>query len=177
MSPDTFLLFLFGAVATWAFIMALLVLHELGHIYAMRKLGLKVDKVVMGVQKMFTVKVAGVPVEFGLLPAVAYCVSEDFKRTDSNRRAWVALAGPVATVVTGVVFYALFLLTQHWTMQIAVQGSVILFLTNIIPLPPLDGWTVVEHFLIRRGIVIEEAERKKLFMIGIATILLVAMVV
>lgn len=177
MTPDSFPIFLLGLAAAWAFIMALLVLHELGHIYAMRRLGLKVDKVVMGVLKMFTVRVAGVPVEFGLVPAVAYCVSNDYKKSDSNRRAWVALAGPAATVVTGVAFYALFLVTGHWSMQVATQGSVILFITNVIPLPPLDGWTVAEHFLARRGVVLDERERKRLFVIGIVTIMLVAVVV
>ena len=163
--------------ATWGVIIGLLALHEWGHFYVMRKLGLRVDKVVLGVGKMFSFSRKGIVYEFGLIPVLAYCVSKDFEKTDSNRRAWVALAGPAATMVTGLVFLGIWLTTDFWLARACAQGSLVLFLTNVIPLPPLDGWTVAEHFLEKRGIKLSQRERKTLFVIGAVTIVAVALIV
>lgn len=173
----TFLYFLFACFVTWAVIIGLLVLHEYGHIYAMRRLGMRIDKVVLGMFKVGSLRWRGLTYEFGLAPVLAYCVSKDFEISDTNRRAWVALAGPAATAATGLFFYAAWALTDHWLMRVCVQGSVILFLTNIIPLPPLDGWTVAEHLLAKRGIVLTAQERKRLLVIGAVTIVAIAVVI
>ncbi|MBG6083093.1 site-2 protease family protein [Rubrivivax gelatinosus] len=167
----------FSIAATWAVIIGLLALHEWGHLFAMRKLGLRADKVVLGVGKLFAIKHKDIVYEFGLLPVLAYCVSKDFERTDTNRRAWVALAGPAATAITGLMFLGLWAATGYWLARACAQGSLILFLTNIIPLPPLDGWTVAEHFLHKRGIKLSQRERKALFVIGAVTIVAVALIV
>lgn len=168
---------LLGLLVAWFLITLLLLLHEYGHIYAMRKMGMKVDKVVMGMVKLFTIRADGMSFEIGLLPVVAYCVSKDYERADTNRRAWIALAGPVSTAITGVMFFAAFLATEHWLLSFAVQGSVILFLTNIIPLPPLDGWVVVEHFMAKRGIMISNTQRKHLLVVGLGTVIAVALII
>lgn len=168
---------LFGLFVAWALIMSLLLLHEYGHIIAMRKLDIKVDKVVMGMVKLFSLRVNGMTFEVGLIPVVAYCVSKDYERCDTNRRAWIALAGPAATLVTGVLFFIAYLITDYWLLKFAVQGSVILFLTNIIPLPPLDGWVVAEHFMSKRGVLLKPQQRQQLFVVGMALMVLVALVV
>lgn len=176
---DAFIAFalLISIAATWAVIIGLLALHEWGHIYAMRKMGMRVDKVVLGVGKMFSFERKKVVFEFGLVPVLAYCVSKDFEKTDTNRRAWVALAGPAATAVTGFMFLGVWAMTGHWLAWACAQGSLVLFLTNVIPLPPLDGWTVAEHFLKKRGVELSVKERKTLFVIGAVTIVAMALVV
>ena len=167
----------FGLSVAWALINALLLLHEYGHIIAMRRMDIKVDKVVMGMVKLFSVKMNGLTFEMGLVPIVAYCVSKDYERTDTNRRAWIALAGPAATLLTGALFLVAYLTTGHWLLNFAVQGSFILFVTNIIPLPPLDGWIVAEHFMAKRGVLLSAKQRQHLFVVGMATMVLVALVV
>lgn len=168
---------LFGLFVAWALIVTLLLLHEYGHIYAMRKMGIKVDKVVMGMFKLFSIKANGMTFEIGLVPVVAYCVSKDYERSDTNRRAWIALAGPAATLLTGVLFLAAYMATDYWLLKFAVQGSFILFITNVIPLPPLDGWVVAEHFMAKRGVLLSKNQRKHLFVVGMVTMVLVALVV
>jgi membrane-associated protease RseP (regulator of RpoE activity) len=168
---------LFGLFVAWALIVTLLLLHEYGHIYAMRKMGIKVDKVVMGMFKLFSIKANGMTFEIGLVPVVAYCVSKDYERSDTNRRAWIALAGPAATLLTGVLFLVAYMATDYWLLKFAVQGSFILFITNVIPLPPLDGWVVAEHFMAKRGVLLSKNQRKHLFVVGMVTMVLVALVV
>lgn len=173
----TFVFFVVACIATWAVIIGLLALHEYGHIYAMRRLGMRIDKVVLGMFKVGSLRWRGLTFEFGLAPVLAYCVSKDFEASDTNRRAWVALAGPAMTAVTGLAFYIAWACTGHWLMRACAQGSVILFLTNIIPLPPLDGWTVAEHFLAKRGVALDTKAKRRLLAAGALTIIAIAYIV
>lgn len=73
-----------------------------------------------------------------------------------------ALAGVVCNYLTAFLFYPLFrlalMLPGGWGAQIAADFtyylfaySVTFFVFNLIPLPPLDGWRVVEAVNRRRG--------------------------
>lgn len=168
---------IYGILSAWALITALLLLHEYGHIIAMRRMHMKVDKVVMGMGRLFSIKADGMTFDIGAIPVVAYCVSKDYESSDTNRRAWIALAGPAATFLTGVGFLLAYMATEFWLLKFAAQGSLILFATNILPLPPLDGWVVAEHFMAKRGVHISRKQRHQLLAVGIVTTVLVALVI
>ncbi|MCX7819121.1 MAG: site-2 protease family protein [Kiritimatiellae bacterium] len=75
-------------------------------------------------------------------------------------RVLVSLAGPVANLLLMVAFSAASALLLRWTPQIRVEGApwllayaaranATLALLNLLPLPPLDGWGVVEALVPR----------------------------
>ena len=87
--------------------------------------------------------------------------ARNFRRYRSGL-AMTALAGVVCNYLTAFLFYPLFCLAQllpgGWGAQIAVDFtkylftySISFFLFNLIPLPPLDGWRVIEALNRRRG--------------------------
>jgi Zn-dependent protease len=63
-----------------------------------------------------------------------------------------------------------------WATLIAARGSFLLAAINLIPLPPFDGFTVVEAFLARRGLRIDEGQRRQLFSIGIGAMVVLTLV-
>jgi Zn-dependent protease len=169
-----FLLFL-AAYILWNLLAILLALHEYGHLYAMNRLGIRADKVVIGNVKLFTIKIKGLPFEFGLLPLFAYVSSKAYERADSRKRAIVAAAGPAISAATGVIFYAINFVHPIWLVGLCAKGSLILVATNLIPLPPLDGWTMIEHFVLKTGIKITPRGRQYLLGAGFVAIVLAAL--
>ncbi len=81
----------------------------------------------------------------------------------SYRNAWalVALAGPVMNLVIAIVFAILFRIFDPINdaspslvlniilnfLRIAVQLNILLFFFNLIPIPPLDGFTILSAFI------------------------------
>ena len=74
-----------------------------------------------------------------------------------------------------MLFFGIYYLFPNWQTLVAAQGSILLAATNIIPLPPLDGWTIAEHFLKQRGFHIDDRNRKVLMGVGIFTIILITL--
>ena len=175
MSAYAYYLLAVSLLVMWLMMTGLLLLHEYGHAIAMRKLGLRDDKIVLGVFRIFSVKLFGVQHDFCLLPLIGYCISQDYAKADSNRRAWVALAGPVISAAGGLVFLGLNAIHPAWALSLLAQGSFILALMNSIPLPPFDGWTVAEHFLIKRGVRLSTLQRKQILAIGVGAIVMITL--
>jgi len=101
-------------------IVAMLLLHEMGHYIAARQRGLKVRL------PMF------IPFAF------AWTTLEDLPH-DAETEAYIALAGPMLGTVAAIGAY--FLAQNdgaHWLLAVAYTGF-FLNLINMIPLPPLDG--------------------------------------
>jgi len=160
----------------WLFLVFLLLIHEAGHLIPMQRMGIKPEKLILGGFKLFSFRKSGIIHEIGLIPLWAYVVSSDYEKAPSSQRAIIAAGGPLISLVTGLLFFAIYFLSPNWPTLVAAKGSILLAATNIIPLPPLDGWTVVEHFLIRRGFHVDENNRKILLGIGLTTIVLITLV-
>lgn len=121
----------FGAYTflfTWKF--ALLVMfgvgiHELGHVYAMRKFGLKTKG-------------------FYFIPLLGgAAISEEAFRSGPEE-AWVALWGPIFGILTVIPPLILYFLTQDpmWAAAASWLSAVNLF--NLFPINPLDGGRVIK---------------------------------
>ena len=101
-------------------IVAMLLIHEMGHYIAARQRGLNV----------------GMPT---FIPFVGAWVELKDRPHDAETEAYVGLAGPMLGTVGAIA--AWFLARDdgnHWLLAIAYTGF-LLNLINMIPLPPLDG--------------------------------------
>lgn len=106
---------------------------------------------VMGLQALVCLFLFGIA--WGAVPVNTYAL----------RRKWysslISAAGPLSNLVLCVIFFALFLagikwlpasgLAEHYTdfMNTAAQANCLLFVFNMLPLPMLDGWGVLEPFV------------------------------
>lgn len=150
----------------WAMMTFILVMHEYGHCWAMNKVGIKPDEISVGTLTIFQVKIGGVPHKFGLFPIVGFVASAGYMSAGVSKRAVVAGGGPLASVLLGVLFLAAGYVTQNWLIVICGQASLFLAVTNLIPLPPMDGWPLLEWALFKRGIVVREFTKRKLLAAG-----------
>ncbi|WP_432263114.1 site-2 protease family protein [Cupriavidus sp. TMH.W2] len=173
----TFFLLFLAAYILWNLLVFLLGIHEYGHLLAMKRVGIRPDKVVIGGVKIFTLKIGGLLFEIGLVPLWAYVASKHYESSPSDKRAFVAAAGPAMSLATGLGFFLVDYIHPIWLVGLCAKGSFILLLTNLIPLPPLDGWTMIEHVLVKRGIKITPRGRQYLLCAGMAAIALVTLVV
>ena len=168
-------MFIAAFAVIWLMLVFLLLIHESGHLIPMQKMGIKPDKLIIGGVTLFSFRKSGIIHEVGLIPLWAYVVSSDYEKASSYQRAIIAAGGPLISAVTGLLFFGIYYLFPNWQTLVAAQGSILLAATNIIPLPPLDGWTIAEHFLKKRGIHIDDRNRKLLLGVGIGTIVLITL--
>lgn len=169
----TILKLLLGFGLIWFILTFLLVIHEYGHAWTMRRLGMRVDKIVIGTGPLlFSTKQE----EIRLLPFIGMAVSDDYAKASLRDRAIAAAAGPVASILLGLFLLLAYWIVPSWATLIAAKGSLLLAAINLIPLPPFDGFTVVEAFLAKRGLRIDEGQRRQLFTIGIGTMVVLTLV-
>jgi len=171
-----FKLFL-AAYILWNLIVCLLALHEYGHLWAMKRVGIRADRVVIGSKKLFTLRISGLDFEIGLIPMWGYVSSKDYERAPSEKRAIVAAAGPAISLFTGIAFWLINYVHKIWLVGLLAKGSFVLVATNLIPLPPLDGWTIIEHFVVKMGVEITPRRRQYLLGAGIAAIIIATLLV
>lgn len=161
----------------WNLIVAILVIHEFGHLIAMKKLGIVPDKVVIGSRRIFNLRMARVNFEIGLVPLWGYVGSKSYEHAPPDKRAIVAAAGPLMSIVTGLAFLGINHIHPFWIISLLAKGSFILVVTNLIPLPPLDGWTIVEYFILKAGFKITPIARKVLLGAGFVAIIVMTFLV
>lgn len=172
------LIVLLGIVIAGLMCTFLLVLHEYGHVYAMTRAGIKPDYVVIGWPVVFKAEIGGLSHHYGLLPVFGYVYSDELQHTSSQKKAQVALAGPITSFLVGVFLLSLyFLLPQNQYLYMSGLGSLILAGLNLVPLPPMDGWYIVKHWMEQRGIKLTSEVEYKLFVAGIAFIWLSVLLV
>ncbi|MFK3818027.1 site-2 protease family protein [Pseudomonas sp. NPDC089407] len=178
MLPDALVtigMFAIAFFVIWLMLVFLLLIHEAGHLIPMQRFGIKPDKLIIGGYKLFSFRKSGIIHEIGLIPLWAYVVSTDYEKAPSDRRAIIAAGGPLISLATGLLFFGIHYVSPNWPTLVAAQGSILLAATNIIPLPPMDGWTIVEHFLNRRGIYFDDRNRRLLMGVGLATIIAITL--
>ncbi|GGW53388.1 metalloprotease [Alishewanella tabrizica] len=121
------------ALAGWAWLfnlevaiglIAAILIHEYGHVYAMKRAGLKVKGVY-------------------LLPFIGgAAVSE--RATSRWQDFKIAIAGPAFGTVGAIIAYLLWLETQHSTLALFAAISLLLNLFNLLPMVPLDGGRIMQ---------------------------------
>jgi membrane-associated protease RseP (regulator of RpoE activity) len=159
-----------AAYVLWSLIVVLLIVHEWGHLLAMKKIDMRPDKVVIGSIKLFSVKLFRLDYEVGLIPMWGFVSSKAYEKASTRDRAIVAAAGPAMSLVTGLAFWAANALHHYWLIALLMKGSFLLVATNLIPFPPLDGWGIVEHFVVKAGIRVTPRARQYLLCAGFAAI-------
>lgn len=158
----------------WFLIAFLLIVHETGHMIVLAKQGMKIDKVIVGNVKLFALNIGGVRHEFGLFPFFAYLISNDYAKATHDKRMAVAIAGPITSIALGLLLFGYNAISPGWFTEIAASASIALGLWNLIPLPPMDGWPVLEWHLNKRNITISHRARMVLLMGGITTVSVLA---
>ncbi|MCH2135010.1 MAG: site-2 protease family protein [Phycisphaerales bacterium] len=151
------------AVVSWAVIViGAITLHELGHGWAAlwegdntpREYGRMTANPIVHMGTMSLLMFAIIGIAWGLMP-----VRPDRFRHGNAGRALVAFAGPAVNLILFLLFatcYGLLLrsgatgdfasnLKIFLTLGGLLNGALLLF--NLLPLPPLDGWCILESLL------------------------------
>ena len=138
------------AVEAWVIFAVSLLAHELGHALAARLLRVPVRRIVVGVGPSL-LHVGRLDVR--LLPALGFVdVVGGMHTLDQRRRALIAIAGPAGSAALGIGLVGASLVsTGHaaavaravGAMNVAIAGF------NLLPIPLLDGWHVIERYVLR----------------------------
>lgn len=115
-----------------AILIALILIHEVGHVVAMRWVGLPVRGIFF-VPFLGGVAVAGAP------------------HKSEGDRGFVALMGPGFSIVSTLVFFMIWQNTGEPLAAVLAQVSAFLNVLNLAPVKPLDGGHVLESLLSRYG--------------------------
>ena len=131
-----------------------LVLHEMGHWMVLRRYGVEVREVWLGLgPKLYE---AGW-LRFGMLPIGGAVVPDPaaYAALAPMQRVWVALAGPLTSLAYGVVLLGIWLAAPDVVgvsaLKLIAQLNFALALANIVPIPPLDGFHALSEWLAHRG--------------------------
>ena len=149
--------------------------HEGGHIAVGLSRGHHPDEVAIGWGVPFHITLRGVPVRIGVFPMAGHAefrtLFESQRRSmrESRNKFLVATGGPLASAITALGFYFLAGTDADpersglW----AVFGVINLLVAvmNLLPIPPLDGWRMVEAGLELRGIYLwrDEEQRARIY--------------
>lgn len=127
-----------------------LYLHELGHYAALRRYQVSVVEYWIGLgPTLFKWS----NIRFGLFPIGAAVVPEPtaYAKLNDKQRIWVALAGPVFSFSTGLVFLSGWLASPDRDLFAALLYCAALnfFIggINLLPMPPLDGYQALTAWL------------------------------
>ena len=101
-------------------LVAMLLIHEIGHVWAARQKGIPVS----------------VPL---FIPFVGALVWMKKRPRDARTEAYIALAGPVAGTLGALVVYGAGIWFQHPLLLVIAKIGFFLNLINLLPMPPLDG--------------------------------------
>lgn len=112
----------------------MILIHELGHGYAMKRAGLR----------------AGYPI---FIPFFGAMIALRDQPRNSLVEARIAIAGPVAGTLAALGATALFLLTDSRIYLAVAYSGYFLNLFNLVPMAPLDGGRVAQMFSRRMWVV------------------------
>lgn len=127
-----------------------LFIHELGHWVALKLYRIPILETGIGFgPRLFRIKGFAVrPILFG---AYVIPVPETFRASGSYKRLVAAVAGPAANFLYAAILM-LVVAARHGQygntglLAVAVLSAA-LGVINLIPVPPLDGWVILENFL------------------------------
>jgi Zn-dependent protease len=143
------ILLIFAVLMTLALFVGSLLAHELGHALAVRVLAGPgaVEEISAGSPIVFRCGL----LHLGILPTWGY-VRFDLSRVSPADRRLVAVAGPLASVGLAAAFgmtAAMLPLDAGWRQAFLAMAQANLAMAgfNLLPIPPLDGWTILETWL------------------------------
>jgi membrane-associated protease RseP (regulator of RpoE activity) len=125
-------------------------LHELGHLFAAKlcKCGVKTFSVGFG-KVLLSRKFGKTVYQIALIPMGGFCELKDelsysrskyaFTNKRYSQKVFIALAGIIMNVITGLIAYWIFLLTGNGVFLYFAFYSILIGLSNGLPLPSLDG--------------------------------------
>ncbi len=155
----------------------LLIFHELGHITAMSYYKIVPEYVAVGWPAMIKIRIQKVPYHIGILPFFGYAYSKALFQNNVplNEAAVIALAGPVTSIILGSVM----LFIDPTKGSLIYNGGIVSLLigvTNLIPLPPMDGWHIMRNLMHKNGLEIPDRHAKLLQVAGMVAVTLFAMI-
>jgi Zn-dependent protease len=146
---------LYAAILTSLLFVLSLAMHELGHAAAGRFFGLPIRRIVAG-NGPWLIRLWGARFEVRLLGFNGGCeFGRPLCQEAPRVRFWVALAGPLASLAAAGLFGVAGLLWHGGIARVCVtmaQANVALAVFNLLPVPPLDGWRVLDAALEGLGI-------------------------
>ena len=140
-----------------------LVLHEMGHWIVMRRYGVAVREVWLGLgPKLFSFgsfRICAFPIGAALSPDI-----ETYTKLPPRARMHIALGGPVASLFSAVVLFAAWQAADDRVLheglgQLALLNLFIAAL-NILPIPPLDGFQAWVAYRESNGKVLSEKTKR-----------------
>jgi membrane-associated protease RseP (regulator of RpoE activity) len=155
----------------------LLVFHELGHVVAMSYYKIETEYIAIGWPSIIKVKIDNTPYHLGILPIFGFAYSRRLFQSDIplNQAAVIALAGPVTSLVLG----SIMLFIDSTKGSLFYNGGIVSLMigfTNLIPLPPMDGWHIFRNLMHKNGLDIPKHYKKLLPVIGLVVVTIIAMI-
>ncbi|MEA1961093.1 MAG: M50 family metallopeptidase [Bacillota bacterium] len=119
-----------GLAAEIMLILSSVLLHELAHAIIALRLGLRIS-------------------EIELLPFGGQAKVEDFTGIDPDREIYVAIAGPVMSLVLAGMFYLFYYQSNYMNelTQLFITINLLLGVFNLLPALPLDGGRILRALL------------------------------
>lgn len=143
------ILLIFAVLMTLALFVGSLAAHEAGHALAVRLLAGPgaVEEISAGSPAIFRWGL----LRIGILPTWGY-VRFDLERVSPVDRRLIAVAGPLASVMLAAAFgvaAAVLPMDSGWRQAFHAMSAANFYLAgfNLLPIPPLDGWTILETWL------------------------------
>lgn len=115
---------------------SIILIHELGHLFAMKSYGYK------DLQMFF-------------IPLLGAMASGDKEKISQWQRAVVILAGPIPGIVLGCALFFLYPYYQNEGLLFAAQVLLMLNVFNLLPVPPLDGGKFIETLFFSGSYIIQ----------------------
>jgi len=122
----------FGGLTDVVLVIAVLLVHELGHLAAMRLFGYK------NVQMFF-------------IPMLGAAVSGTSHNVATWKKAVVCLMGPLPGVVLGLIIGAVYIVTDHLLLRRMMLMFLGINIFNLLPFYPLDGGRFLREILFSRN--------------------------
>jgi len=122
----------FGGLTDVVLVVAVLLVHELGHLAAMRLFGYK------NVQMFF-------------IPMLGAAVSGTSRNVATWKKAVVCLMGPLPGIVLGLIIGAIYIVTDHLLLQRMMLMFLGINIFNLLPFYPLDGGRFLREILFSRN--------------------------
>lgn len=168
---------LIAIIETFVLFNLLLVFHELGHVVAMSYYKIETEYIAIGWPAIIKVKIDNTPYHLGILPIFGFAYSRRLFQSDVplSQAAVIALAGPVTSIVLGVIMIYI----DPAKNSIIYNGGIVSLLigvTNLLPLPPMDGWHIMRNLMHKNGLDIPENYTKILPVVGMVVVTIIAMI-
>lgn len=121
-----------------------LFIHELGHYIFIKRFGINILSYGIGFGP--TIKSFG-KFHIKLLPIGAYIEPENLNNIEPAKRFYIAMAGPLISIVYSVFLMLISFYYKNYGLDMLALFNFYFALFNLIPVPPLDGWVMLQSFM------------------------------